>query len=227
MVVVLPAPFGPSSPNDSPAATENETPRTASTSPKRTTRSLTTHGVRHRATQLLAPRAQGCGRLRREANELLALVRLERGEDVAEELEPPLRHLGGEPRAGGGQHDLGRAAVVGVAPSACDARGLEPVGEPRRGRLVDAHPRGELADAKPAVGERIERAELRRREPRVGAQRREQPAAGEDPAERAPVARELGCEGRLRHYLHYTGICQCAESTTTGISREVRASYFA
>ena len=33
IVVVLPAPFGPRNPNTSPASTENETPRTASTSP--------------------------------------------------------------------------------------------------------------------------------------------------------------------------------------------------
>ena len=32
IVVVLPAPFGPSSPNSSPRSTANETPRTASTS---------------------------------------------------------------------------------------------------------------------------------------------------------------------------------------------------
>ena len=31
IVVVLPAPFGPSSPNSSPRSTANETPRTAST----------------------------------------------------------------------------------------------------------------------------------------------------------------------------------------------------
>src|ERR1035437_4740354 len=63
MVVVLPAPLGPSSPKTSPGATAKETPPTASSSPKRTTRSSTsTAGAGPEGLTARAPRPCAAGR---------------------------------------------------------------------------------------------------------------------------------------------------------------------
>src|SRR5207237_1233232 len=94
-------------PNDSPGLTANEIPRTASTSPKRTTRSSTPRRARRRLAprppwparspcgQLLAAGPERIGGLGRQPHELGAFVRLERGQDVEEEELP----LGGDPGA--------------------------------------------------------------------------------------------------------------------------------
>src|SRR5579862_7084638 len=60
-------------------------------------------GERRSSDELLAAGAQRLGRLRGQPHELVALVGVERGKDVAEELLAPVRDVGDQPLAGAGQ----------------------------------------------------------------------------------------------------------------------------
>ena len=106
-------------------------------------------------------------------------------------------HARDELAALGGQPDQDRAAVALLAAALGQAELLEPVDEPRRGRVVDADAVGQLAHPQAVVlGQQLERAQLAGRQlrPQLGVQRGVQPAAGEDRAELAPAGGELGGE---------------------------------
>ena len=141
---------------------------TASTSPKRTTRPSTDDALGRSSTrasavtgrQLLAARAQGERRLRGQPHELDAFVRVERGEHVGRRTAAAATARSATSSSPAcGEPDDGRAPVALEAVPLGEPELLEPVDEPRRGRLVDADAVGELADPQPVVlGQHVERA---------------------------------------------------------------------
>jgi hypothetical protein len=129
---------------------------------------------------------------------LLALVRLERLEHVAEEELPLRRDALDDPLTLGREPDDDRAAVVHRAAPLGNSQLLEPVDEPCRGRVVDADPGGELADAQaPVLGQEVERAQLARRQldAEAGMERGVQAPAGQDGRELTPALGELRGKG--------------------------------
>ena len=181
---------------------------TASTSPKRTTRpSTSTAGCRSplplTRCELLAPRAERSRRLGGEPDELDALLGIERSE-----------HVGGRTRAGGGlrrpraarprrreRDDASRGgrrralrasrAPIASSRSASRVAVVSSTAMPAARSPIRSPPRSaRSSSARSFVGVSARR---------LAAERGEQPAAGEDGAQLAPAARELGGESGVAH----------------------------
>ena len=109
--------------------------------------------------QLFAAVPKRLSGLGRQSHELGALVRLERGQHLAEEALPSPPHGFDEDDAGGRQIDHDRPPVTLGAPPFRQTPRLEAVDQARRRRLVYANAIGELADPNAALlADHVERA---------------------------------------------------------------------